>query len=851
MTTRLKPEVCPLTPDPGCYCGDTAPIVIGNPPSLAAFFSLWSQSSGEFLRYEGDVGPIRLTYAATAAAASAFATRLRDSGIHPGERVIFWCENRPEWIVALWGCLLEGVIAVPIDFRSSSTVVQRIAGIVSARALLIGEGLTPPDSLPCPVWSMRGVIASGSTRTFEPAPLDDTAEILFTSGATGEPKGVTLTHRNILANLKPIDHGINKYRRYMGPFQPIRFLNLLPLSHMFGQSMAAFIPAMLGGQTFFMPGSSPRDAASLIRRRRISVLVCVPQMLELLREYVIQMVPEAAAPATSGKWYAHWWQYRRVHRLLGWKFWSFVVGAAPLDPELEEFWRKLGYVVIQGYGLTETAPVATLNHPFNTRKGSVGKAISGVEIRIAADGEVLLKGDNITPGYFGQDNADMRDAEGFLHTGDIGALDAEGRLSILGRKKEMIVSPDGLNVYPEDAERALNAIEGVRESAVVAEKQGSREIVHAVLALEPGANPEAIVDAANNSLESHQRVRAWSLWPDGAALPRTSGTSKLKRGEVAAFVAGKGQTAAKPSSEGSVEDVIRRFAGGRAVTADTSLDGLGLSSLDRIQLLMELERRTGAPIDETSFANAKTVADLVSAKPAVTTSADETFEFPEWSRSSSARAIRRLALPGLIIPLTRAFAWLSVGGLDNLKAVSGPVIFAANHQSYLDGPAILAALPVAWRYRLAPAVMKEFFDAHYHPERHTKGERFRDSLSYFLASLVFNIFPLPQRESGTRGAMRYAGALVSEGYSILIFPEGRRTDAGEIARFQPGVGMLASRLGVPVIPVRLIGLEKVLNRNAKFPTPGRARVVFGPAIHPTGDDPTPIAKQIEEAVKNC
>ena len=196
--------------------------------SLADFFSLWSRCPGEFLRYEGDIGPVRLTYSAAASAASGFAARLRESGIARGERVLFWCENRPEWVVALWGCLLEGVIAVPVDFRSSASVVERIAGIVSAKALLIGEGLNAPEALPCPVWPMRGVIERAAIKSFQAAGLDDVAEILFTSGATGEPKGVTISHRNILANLKPIDHGIEKYRRYLGPFKPIRFLNLLP-----------------------------------------------------------------------------------------------------------------------------------------------------------------------------------------------------------------------------------------------------------------------------------------------------------------------------------------------------------------------------------------------------------------------------------------------------------------------------------------------------------------------------------------------------------------------------------------------------------------------------------------------
>jgi len=396
--------------------------VIGDPPSLAAFFEIWRRNRGEFLRYEGDLAASRFTYEETAQAAIAFAQKLRAAGIAKGERILFWGENRPEWVVALWGSILEGVVAVPIDFRSSANVVGRIAEIVSARAVLIGHGLHPPEGLECPAWRLADTRPSSeSSSIFTPAAPDDVAEILFTSGATGEPKGVTITHRNILANLKPIDAGIEKYRNYMGPFAPIRFLNLLPLSHLFGQTMAAFIPPMIAGEVFFMSGYNPRDAAHLIRKRRISVLVCVPQMLELLRDYIVQAVPEAKAPARRGKWYWKWWQYRRVHRRLGWKFWSFVVGAASLDPALEEFWGKLGYVVIQGYGLTETAPVATLNHPFDSRKGTVGKAIEGVEIRIAPDGEVLLRGENITPGYFGEGY--LRDEEGWLHTGDIGELD--------------------------------------------------------------------------------------------------------------------------------------------------------------------------------------------------------------------------------------------------------------------------------------------------------------------------------------------------------------------------------------------------------------------------------------------
>jgi long-chain acyl-CoA synthetase len=815
------------------------PNVIGNPPSLAAFFDAWRRNKGTFLRFEGDRGLVETTYTETASRAAAFARRLRESGIGKGERLVFWGENRPEWVIAVWGCLLEGVIAVPVDFRSSPAVAGNITTITNARALLIGPGLHPPEGLNCQIWPFTELLTAANSQSdsFAAAPPDQVAEILFTSGATGEPRGVTITHRNILANLKPIDHEIDKYRKYMGPFSPIRFLNLLPLSHMFGQSMAALIPPMIAGEVYFQPGYAPGEAARLIRHRRISVMVCVPQMLDLLREYIIAAFPEAKEPAHAKKWYGRWWQFRRIHRHFGWKFWAFVVGAAALDPGLEEFWGKLGYVVIQGYGLTETAPVATLNHPFHASKGSVGKPIGGVEIRIAEDGEVLLRGENVTPGYYGDSGPGIRDSDGWLHTGDIGALSADGNLKILGRKKEVIVSPDGLNVYPEDVERALNTQPGVRESAAVA----NRELVHAVLVLEPGAAPDAIVSAANRGLETHQRIRGFSVWP-GDALPRTSGTGKLKRGEVAKWVAG----APVPTRDagGGVEEIIARIAG-RSIDPGSSLDELGLSSLDRIQLLMELEQRTGGQVDESVFASARTVADLAHLKPSSTT--PEPAVFPEWSKSLTARALRRIALP-LVLPLVRIFAWIKVAGLENLRDLKGPVIFAANHQSHFDVPSVFIALPARWRYHVAPAMAKEFFEAHFHPERFSARKWFTNSLNYLLACLVFNAFPLPQRETGTREALRYAGQLTADGYSILIFPEGKRTDAGELSAFRSGTAMLASRLNLTVVPVRLTNLEKVLHKTARFPTPGRARVAFGKPLHVTGDDYAHLTQQIQQAV---
>ncbi|HYI92186.1 MAG TPA: class I adenylate-forming enzyme family protein, partial [Bryobacteraceae bacterium] len=353
--------------------------------TIADLFASFADSDEQFLAYDDGYRSHSFTYRETADAARVFAGRLEAAGIGKGDSILFWGENRPEWVAAFWGCVLRGAIVVPVDYRASSDLLLRVQAIAKAKLLLVGEEVAAPP-VDVPVWRLSSVHWRTPRKSITAVPVsrDDTAEILFTSGATAEPKGVIIQHRNILANVVPVEREMQKYKKYAKPFHPIRFLNLLPLSHMFGQSMATFIPPMLPGVVMFMRGYNPHEIVRQIHSRRISVLVCVPKILDVLREYVLRAVPEAAeAPPPGAHWLKRWWMYRRVHNLLGWKFWAFIVGAAPLPSELEEFWGRLGFVVIQGYGLTETAPIVTLNHPFHTRKGSVGKPIAGVEVKIS------------------------------------------------------------------------------------------------------------------------------------------------------------------------------------------------------------------------------------------------------------------------------------------------------------------------------------------------------------------------------------------------------------------------------------------------------------------------------------
>jgi long-chain acyl-CoA synthetase len=838
--------------------------------TLLDFFSDFAHHRGEFLVYDDGFRSRAFQYDEIYRAARGFAAQLHDAGLRKGDKIVFWSENRPEWIVALWGCLLDGVIVVPIDYRASPDFLARVTRIVSAKLVLVGQDVPPLAAADYAVWRLHELEWRDGAAPSISIERDDIAEIIFTSGATAEPKGVVITHRNVLANIVPIEREVLKYRKWGRPFFPLRFLNLLPLSHMFGQAMATFIPPMLPGTCVFMRGYNPAEIVTQIRRRRVSVLVSVPKILDVLREYVERgddVAREGDVPrgfsradgaggvsrATSHRhWILRWWRYRRVHRMFGLKFWCFVVGAAPLEGTLESFWSELGFLVVQGYGLTETAPIVTLNHPFKTAKGSVGKAIAGVEVKLAPDGEILVRGENVTTGYFNAADETARAFEGgWFHTGDVGEIVPDGQVFIRGRKKEMIVTPEGLNVFPEDIERVLGRITGVRDAAVVGVPSSGEERVYAVLVLDPGIDPDAVSRQANTELEEHQKIRRALVWP-GAELPRTEGTRKLKR----AFIREWARTGAPPRADtrrgDRLAELVARYSGRQDLSQTTTLDELGLSSLERVELMVALEDAFQTRIDESLFAEARDLGQLRTLVERAATSETqpaEPVDFPAWNRSWPARAVRRTSLPIWILPLARLFAWIHVEGLEHLRELRDPVIFAANHQSHMDAPVIMAALPARWRYRVAPAMAKEFFKAHFFPDQYSRGAWFTNSLNYYLAALFFDAFPLPQREAGARQTLRYIGDLLADGFSILIFPEGERSDSGDVGRFRAGVGMIGSRLDVPIVPVRIVGLDKVLRPGWYMARPGRVRVIFGTPLRLIGDDYEALARRVEDAVR--
>jgi long-chain acyl-CoA synthetase len=586
-----------------------------------------------------------------------------------------------------------------------------------------------------------------------------------------------------------------------------------------------------------MRGLQPEEIARQLRRRHVTALIAVPKILDLLRQDVLHRFSEAAQP-DSAHWTRRWLRFRRIHRHFGWRFWAFISGGAPLSLDTEDFWRKLGFPVIQGYGLTETAPIVAFNNPFAIQRGSAGAVVAGTDVRLAEDGEILVRGANVSSGYWNAPaDAEQAFRDGWFHTGDIGEWDTQGHLLIRGRKKEWIVLPDGQKVFPDDVERILLQIPGVLEAAIV-----GRDHVHAVLVLDASKDPDDIASKANSRLESHQRIHQVSIWPQ-PSLPRTEATHKIKRAAIQKWLDSGVLTPATVKDSANLVDIVRQHAPGRSVSGDTTLDDLGLSSLERVELLVDLEQHLGARLEEAALAGTSTV-NALQTLPA----AGDSSEFPVWNRTLPARGLRRALLTPFLLPLAKLAAHITVSGHEHFARLDGPVIFASNHQSHLDTPVILAALPSIYRHRTAVAMWKEYFDAHFSPSGFSRWRWLTNTVSYFLATSLFNGFPLPQTEAGASQSLRYIGELVSDGWSILYFPEGERTESGEVGKFQPGIGFLASRLRIPVVPIRLTGVDRVLHRGHRLPQPGPVRIAFGAPVKLEGNDFANLAERIRSAV---
>ena len=812
---------------------------------------------------------VRWSYGDVFRAAAYFAGQLRARNVAAGDRVLLWGENSGEWVAAFLGCLFCGAVAVPLDMACDAAFAGRVAQQANPRAAIIGRDL-PHVCANVPLISLESAeIAKFSAPpdfSFARPKRDDALEIVFTSGTTAEPRGVVLTHANVLANIEPIEKEIARFRRYERIFHPLRFLNLLPLSHVFGQLLGIFIPQILGATTVFADTLNPAEVLRTIHRERISVLVAVPRLVESLKEQIERDMSAAGKreefqrdlEETRGeRFWKRWWRFRGIHRRLGWKFWAIISGGAALPAEAESFWTKLGYAVIQGYGLTETTSLVTVNHPFRIGRGSIGKSLAGTDVKLAEDGEILVRGSNVAAGYW----KDARlvptvDEHGWFHTGDLGERDAGGNLYFKGRSKSVIVTPEGLNVYPGDLEAELRKEPAVRDCAVVGlARDGNAEPCAVLLLRGSFPNPDAAatqaIESANSRLAPFQRIHRWMVWP-APDFPRTPTQkpllAQIREAAEKKFGQASAATASVAPDSHPLRDLLAQMAGGGLAPLSDRDAPLHLSSIERVELLSALEDRYQLDLSETEFANAQTVGaveDLLKHPESSVT----IYHYPRWAQSWPVRIFRAAVFNLLARPAMLLLGWPRIRGRENLRNVKGPAIVVSNHTAFLDAAYVMEGLPERFRRKLAVAMDGELLESMRNPPRGTGFlKALANRVSYWLVVSVYNVFPLPLH-AGFRRSFAFAGDLIDRGWSVLIFPEGRITRDGRLSPFRNGIGLLATQLRVPVIPMHLHGLFELKAAGKKWARPGQVHVSVGaPVRFDEADDPQEVARELDRRV---
>ena len=826
--------------------------------------------------------------------ADRFAAELVRREIQMGERVVIWGANGLEWMGAFFGCVQRGVIAVPLDPAGALDFANRVIAdtkprLVAGEAALLRELAGDVAGLGFEDFSSALPQAPHSDLRDPRLTLDTPFQILFTSGTTAEPKGIVHTHRNVLASLDPIEREMKKYLKYERIFHPLHFLHTLPLSHVFGQFMGLWIPPLLGAEVHFETRLQAQRLIETIHGEKVSVVCSVPRVLDLLRSHLLAVDPKLVdeVQQTAGKQlWRRWWQFRKVHGLFGYRFWAFVCGGASLSPELEGFWATLGFLTVQGYGMTETSALITLNHPFKAAQGTIGKVLPGRDVRITDEGEILVRGDVVSQATWQHGSLRQNESE-WLATGDLAQRDDEGQLRFVGRKSQVIVTPSGLNVHPEDVEAALNAQPGVQASAVVPllTTAGTEPVAVLLFRGSQEQAHEAVV-AANRQLAEYQRIHQWRLWPE-LDLPRTS-TGKVRRPKVTEWV-----NAQHAESDGNgagdpllalILSISHASAGKTGDDARLSED-LGLDSLGRVQLQSELEQRLGLTLDDTTLEGVITLGDL--RRVLGMHNADGTHaEPPEAPASGSvpAPAVRahaldeprkageedvyphwpwwwpvRLLRVAYLELVSQLFVWM----LGNPRverppdlAPEKPVLLIANHVTAYDAALVLYGLPGPMRRRVAVAMAGDMLRDFRHMRNvGPTGRRVSPLLdvlgppAWLLITALYNVFPLP-RSAGFRRSFQHAGEALDRGYNVLVFPEGFRTETG-LQPFRPGIGLLVRESDAPVLPVALVGLSELKQRRKGWFRSGKLTVRVGEPIQFAADDtPEQITARLYETLKS-
>jgi len=813
----------------------------------------------------------RFTYGETARWVARVGSFLVRAGVQQGSRVLLASENRPEWAFAYFGILKAGATVVPVDAASSEAEVINIARRAEARAVLLSEeaardlpGLwraLASAGLQTQVFTLAQAMEGDDTAPDRIAALpklvspDDVASLIFTSGTTGQPKGVMLTHRNF-ASLVPklagsFDFGVGD-----------GLLSVLPLHHTFEFSAGLLTPLSRGAEITYLDELTTDRLGDVFETGRITAMVGVPALWSLLHRKMTQEFaakPALVEQAIRGLMSAHAELRNRrninlgkllfwpIHRRFGGRIKFLVSGGSALPDDVHQAFHALGFDLAEGYGLTEAAPVLTVSAAGNRRQvGTVGKALPGIELRIHEPnaegvGEVCARGPSVMAGYFGDTEAtDATLVDGWLRTGDMGRLDEEGRLMLLGRKKDVIIDASGKNVYPDELEDLYGAHAHVKELSIVGlpddsvgervaclcvpdYKERRREDVRSEL--------EEHFRAISADLPFYRRVKVLRFW-DGE-LPRTT-TRKVRRPEVLSELqrleklASSGERArATPGNTGWLEVLVAEVVGRPAADvtgASRLVADLGFDSLLLTELSVALET-AGVPVREVNdLTGLQTVDDLRRLGASSGRWLRER-ESAEDAGASESAVEREIPVPGPVATLGRSLLSFGqkvlYGGVFDVHVTGQAfipqnrnVLVIANHTSHLDMGLVKTVLGEQGERLAALAARDYFFDT---PIKRAYFENFT------------NLIPM-DRHGSLRESLRLAGEALHQGYHLLIFPEGTRSVNGVLQDFKPTLGYLSLTYGVDILPLYIEGTHEALPKGAMLPKRKPLAVRIGPPL---------------------
>ena len=867
----------------------------------------------------------RFTYQQLHDLAVAHGAWLATNGVKPGDRCAILAHNDAHWCAVYLGILRAGATAVPLDTNYSAKQVATIIKDSGSRMLFVSERLRPiaaealDSGLVDPQLDIVDVHAApgtGALALAAPEAPDAPAVILYTSGTTSDPKGVVLTHANLLAERDAAFSVVTVTDQDA-------LLGVLPLFHSLAQVANLLLPFAAGARVVYLETINSTDLVRALKERQITIFCCVPQVFYLIHQRVFQQVQKSGlvtrlmfktllglnfrlrrmgvnlGPTLFGK----------VHDVMGRKMRLLVTGGSKFDPAIGRDLYSLGFTILQAYGLTETSACASINTPDEAHIDTVGKPLPGVDIKILPpepgaadpstgsrqDGEIAIRGPIVMAGYYNRPDATTQVMQdGWFLTGDLGRMDAAGRLQITGRKKEMIVLASGKNIYPEEIEAHYRQTPYVKEICVMGLAEPGRptserlfavvvpnmELMHERKIVNAGDILRFEIEGLAVGLPAHKRVLGYDIWFE--PLPRTT-TQKIKRHEVARRV-GEKQAAASnldaPLSEqhqswldeahvsiaaGIIQARVRE---GVRVRPDANLElDLGLDSMERVELLTELEQRFSVKVPRATAHEIFTVQQLVDAvrpaggddkpdgwspqnsdQPSGLSTADESWavmlrDLPPVTDPVLGGLLERRSIATPLLFVLSKIARLALGrtritGLDKLPA-GGAFIISPNHQSYLDPIFVSSSLP----YR----VWRELFYV-------GAVEYFETPLTRWVARTI-NLVPV-DADSNLVPAMQAGAFGLSHGKVLVLFPEGERSIDGTVKKFKKGAPILSQHLHVPIVPVAIKGIYELWPRNRPFnwqlmlPWSGhRITVEFGePMTFAESEDHAAAALRLRERV---